>query len=351
MHRPNWIVRPLASLAVVCLLAAAGGGCAVTDKTVIPQARQFHTTLEPAVIEPTNDKVLAGYLQTVGDRIIAAAADYNRRRGGTKENRAEDSRWMFEPGGMKFLFVNSKTLNAFTTGGEFMYIYTELFRQCRNEDELAAVMAHEFAHVYARHVHSGMKRQQWLAGGTVAASLVGAAAGGDSIASYAGGLTGAALGLAGMKFTRNDENEADKLGFIFYVRAGWDPDQFAGFFQTMIDKGMDTTPEMMSDHPSLKNRVAATKDRASRLPPESREWRRAPVASVTEFRRLQDRAADVGRTMPNDTSLAQTQELLAAVSRSCLTPRDNTSLPDQRVAQQRVVTDLEAAERRNDARR
>jgi hypothetical protein len=72
------------------------------------------------------------------------------------------------------------------------------------------------------------------------------------------------------------------------------------------------------------------------------------VASAAEFRRLQDRAADVGKRMPNDKSLAQTQELLAAVSRSCLTPRDNVNLPDQRVAQQRVVQDVEAAERRSE---
>jgi predicted Zn-dependent protease len=343
-------MRRLQRIAPVLLPALAllslGGGCSVSDKTVIPQARQFHTSIEPAVVEPTNDRVLADYIQEVGDRIIAAAADYNRRRGGTKENRKEDSRWMFEPGTMRFHFVNSKTLNAFTTGGEHMYIYTELFRACKNEDELAAVMSHEFAHVYARHVHAGMQRQQWLAGGSVAAMVAGYAAGGEQTAAYAGGLTGAALNFAGMRYTRGDETEADKLGFIFYCRAGWDPERFAGFFQTMIARGLDTTPEMASDHPSLKNRVTATRDRVSRLPPEARDWRRPPVATEAEFRRLQQRADAVAAKMPSDKSLAQTQELLAAVSRSCLTPRDNVNLPDQRAAQRELVSELEAGRAR-----
>ena len=51
----------------------------------------------------------------------------------------EDRDWMFSKK-MEFHFVNSKTLNAFTTGGEHMYIYNELFKQCKSEDELAAVM-------------------------------------------------------------------------------------------------------------------------------------------------------------------------------------------------------------------
>lgn len=339
MTRLNPIVRLLV-LVGAGLLPVMNSGCA-TDRQVIAQARQFHSGLEPAVIE---DPVLSNYIQTVGDRIIRAAAEYHREGRGPSAARKEDNRWMFEEGGMNFHFVNSKTLNAFTTGGEHMYIYTGLFRESDSEDELAAVMAHEFAHVYARHVHKGMNNQMAAMAATLAAAGAGYAVGGsESGQTYAGALGGAtalAAGFIGNSYTRKDEHEADKVGFHFYVRAGYDPERFPDFFKKMIDKGLDTTPEIMSSHPSLASRVEKARERARNLRPEARRWQRPPVADGREFRRLQDRAEEIGRTMPDDKSLAQTQELLAAMPRSCLTPRDNVALPDQRAAQERVVDDL-----------
>src|SRR3954466_4548046 len=127
---------------------------------------------------------------------------------------------------MKFHFVNSKTLNAFTTGGEHMYIYTQLFETARTEDELAAVMAHEFGHVYARHVAKGMNRQYAALAAAAALGGAGYVAGGkEHGAQYA--ALGATAGAAGgqflnMGFTRKDEAEADKLGFDFFSHGGWD---------------------------------------------------------------------------------------------------------------------------------
>src|SRR5688500_19396482 len=93
-------------------------------------------------------------------------------------------------------------------------------------------------------------------GAVAAAAALGGAGylyGGDEKGGQYAAL-GATAGMAGgqfinMGFTRKDENEADDLGFTFYTRAGWDPNKFSDFFQQMVDKGMDTTPEMMSDHP------------------------------------------------------------------------------------------------------
>ncbi|MGH7177491.1 MAG: M48 family metalloprotease, partial [Tepidisphaeraceae bacterium] len=119
-------------------------GCA-TDRSVIKQADQTHNALAPAVIK---DPELANYLQDVGERIIATARKADQEHYGPKSHFSGDDEWMFSDK-MQFHFVNSKTLNAFTTGGEHMYIYTALFEQCRSEDELAAVMAHEYGHVYA----------------------------------------------------------------------------------------------------------------------------------------------------------------------------------------------------------
>src|SRR5207248_2645805 len=146
------------------------GGCAVTDRQIIDQADQAHSGLKPAVI---NDRDLADYIQSVGDRIVEAAKEADRNKIGPTSHFKDNERdWMFSKK-MQFHFVNSKTLNAFTTGGEHMYIYTELFQLCKDENDLAAVMSHEYAHVYSRHVQKGTQRQY----GVIGAALLAGGAG------------------------------------------------------------------------------------------------------------------------------------------------------------------------------
>jgi predicted Zn-dependent protease len=226
-----------------------------------------------------------------------------------------------------------------------MYIYTQLFEECKTEDELAAVMAHEYGHIYGRHVGKGMNRQYAALAAAAALGGAGYLAGGDEkggqYAAY-GAAGGLAIGqFVNMGFTRGDENEADQLGFDFYTRAGWDPDRFADFFQSMIDKGLDTTPEMMSDHPSLKNRVAETKERVEKLPATASQWRRPPVASPAEFKALQARAAELGKTLPSDKTLANSQQLLQALPRSCVMPIDP---PDAQRAREQIVEEANSAQ-------
>jgi predicted Zn-dependent protease len=333
-------------IACLCLLpaaVAASGGCA-TDRQVIAQAANMHRTLEPAVIE---DPVLANYIQEVGDRIIEQAAKMSANGEAPKKHYDGENTWMFG-GDMKFHFVNSKTLNAFTTGGEHMYIYTQLFVECDSEDELAAVMAHEFAHVYGKHVQKGMDNQMLtLIGGAAIGGAAGYALGGDDNRAGAA-LAGAGIGTAAgqfinMGFTRKDENEADKYGFRFYTRAGWDPQQFNGFFKNMIDKGLDTTPEILSSHPSLKNRVETIEGYIDELPPEAERWRRDPVAGRRRFEELKQRALRLGKTLPSDASLENSQELLQALPRSCVTPVPQ--FEDQRRAQERLARKAQASAR------
>ena len=148
--------------------------------------------------------------------------------------------------------------------------------------------------------------------------------------------------FAGMRFTRGDEAEADRCGFHFYCLAGWDPDKFGDFFQAMIDKGYDVKSDVTSDHPTLASRVKIARERAQSLPelpkPVS-QLRRPPVATAAEFRRHQADAVRVAKNTPDDKSLAKTQQLLAAIPRSCLTPVDP---PDQEQARQELLRDLKA---------
>jgi predicted Zn-dependent protease len=315
------------------LMTLVGAGCA-SDQQVLAQAKSFNGELAPAVI---NDPQLAGYLQQVGERIISTARELSQQKYGPDAHFKEDNAWMFSQN-MRFHFVNSKTLNAFTTGGEHMYIYTELFQQCKTEDELAAVMAHEFAHIYGRHVQKGMNRQMGIMGATTVAGVAGSFLGGQEYGQLYGGAGagrgGAVAQFVGMGYTRKDESEADRVGFDIYVRAGWDPNRFSDFFQHMIDLGLDKGNEMLSDHPSLANRVANAKKWAAELPPAAKAWRKPPVAEGAAFQALQARSKQLGATLPSDATLANSQKILAAMPRSCLTP---VIPPDQTRARQQLV--------------
>jgi predicted Zn-dependent protease len=279
-------------------------------------------------------------MKQVSNRIITTAQQLDKQGFGppTHTNQEDDS-WMYT--GEQFHLVNSKTLNAFTTGGKHLYIYSELFEECKNEDELAAVMSHEYAHVYCRHVAKGMQRQELLTGAALAAAGAGYVAGGQEHGSEYAGLAGGAAAaggqFVGMGFTRGDESQADQIGFQFYAHAGWDPQRFAGFFKTMIEKGYDTTPEMMSDHPKLANRVTAVNQWVQQLPPEAKSWRKPPIADEARFKQLQARAAQVGKTMKDDKSLKQAQLLLAAFP-SCVSPAEQ---PDQKKARNAISKALQ----------
>ncbi len=327
-------LAPLRSgrLPVLGLLLALISACA-TDRQVINQAQDTNTQLEPAIME---DAQLSAYLQQIGTRIVEAARAADQAHQGPKAHfSGEDNSWMFAD--KEFHLVNSETLNAFTTGGDHMYIYSQLLQQCRSEDELVAVMAHEYAHIYGRHVHKGMNRQYTALGFTAGAGLAGLAVGGKEHGAEYAGLavlsTSVASSFLNLGYTRDDEAEADKWGFDFYTRAGWDPERFGDFFQQLIDQGLDTTPEIMSDHPSLASRVQAAKERARALPPEARSWRQPPVADAKGYVAIQQRTVQVAKAMPTSEQVAGAQTLLSAVP-SCILPVDQ---PEQKAAQKRLA--------------
>lgn len=321
-------------LAVVASLCAATlVGCA-TDKSIIANATSTHQQLEPAII---TDPQLSAYLQKVGDRVVKSAREMVQN--GYEKDRVykQDPTWMFED--VQFHLVNSETLNAFTTGGTHVYIYSQLFETTKNEDELAAVVAHEFSHIVARHVAKGTERQYASMGFAAAAAAGGYALGGDkkmetAAAAGAGGL--AAAQFIGMGFTRGDESEADKFGFQFYANAGWDPDQFGGFFQTLIDKGLDSSSALTSDHPLLKDRVVAAKRWAEEWKKDHPNWKQnlqPDIASAAEFKKYQQRAVAVGKSTPNDKSLAAAKLMLNAFP-SCVAPTDQ---PQQTQAREAIA--------------
>src|SRR5688572_22089421 len=119
--------RAIVLLPLLGLLASSSTGCALfapTDQAVIGQANQVHGSLEPAVIR---DSQVQRYIDAIGDRIVRGAIEYNEDGKEAKAQKGHDNSWMYD-GGVQWHLVNSKTLNAFTTGGQHIYIYNQLFQ-------------------------------------------------------------------------------------------------------------------------------------------------------------------------------------------------------------------------------
>jgi predicted Zn-dependent protease len=323
IHMPVSVAGATRSFALAALLSAwlVAGGCA-SDKATITKAAAANNQLAPAII---TDPALAAYIQQVGNRIVASAKWYDAKGEGPKTHKG-DNAWMFTDR-MKFHLVNSKTINAFTTGGEHMYVYTALFQMCQTEDELAAVMSHEFAHVYSRHVQKGTDRQTGMTvfayGAAGAGYLYGGSQNGAAYADKAKSGAASLAKFAGLSFTRDDEAQADEWGFKFYAHAGWDPDHFGDFFQRMITAGFETKNGYTSDHPTLKSRVEAAKKNAA-------AWDAAhpgvstkltPIADPARFAQIKQQAAAICAAMPDDSQTKQAQQLLASFS-SCVAPVD-----------------------------
>jgi predicted Zn-dependent protease len=146
----------------------------------------------------------------------------------------------------------SDEVNAFALPGGKIGVYTGIFKVVRNQDQLAAVLAHEVSHVVAGHGNERVS-EQYATQSVV--GIVGAIAGDDS----GGTLAQAALGLGAqygvlLPFSRAQESEADLLGLDFMSKAGFDPRQAVSLWQNMAQLG-GKPPEILSDHPSDETRI------------------------------------------------------------------------------------------------
>ena len=154
------------------------------------------------------------------------------------------------------IIKDDATVNAFAVPGGYLYFYTGLIKTLDNEAEFAGVMAHEMAHVARRHTTAqltkkygidlmlslllGQNSNQWV---TIAAQL--------------------AEGLVDLKFSRNDEFEADRYAVNYTYPTAWDARGVADFFRKM--ESQSVTPVFLSTHPSDKDRIEKVNEEWNKL--------------------------------------------------------------------------------------
>jgi predicted Zn-dependent protease len=151
-----------------------------------------------------------------------------------------------------FRVVDDPAVNAFAIPGGFVYVTRGILAHMTNEAELATVMGHEIGHVTARHTAHQMSREQLAGLGLAIGSIAS-----SQIAKYAG-VASQALGVLFLKFSRDNENQADELGVRYSSRANYDSRQMIEVMK-VLDKitaqSGSRLPEWLATHPNPGNRI------------------------------------------------------------------------------------------------
>jgi predicted Zn-dependent protease len=163
-----------------------------------------------------------------------------------------------------FKVINQKDINAFALPGGPVRINLGTIQAADNEAQLAGVMAHEISHVYMRHAtRNASKESIAQLPAAILGSIVGNGVGGQLA------RLGLQFGLGSvfMKYSRDAESEADRVGAKIMYEAGYDPIAMADFFTKLEKEGGSGGPQFLSDHPNPGNRAAAVKMAIAELPP------------------------------------------------------------------------------------
>jgi predicted Zn-dependent protease len=185
----------------------------------------------------------------------------------------------------KFFVIEDPAINAFAFLGGYVGVHTGLILAAQSESEVAAVMAHEIAHISQRHVmrmiaQNKRTSKQMLAALLAAVLLAGAGEGQGAQAAIALGQAGVAQ--KGINFTRSNEEEADRVGIQILAEAGFDPRAMPAFFESLQSASRineTALPEFLRTHPVTSRRIAESRTRA-----ETYDYRQVPDSP--EFYRI-----------------------------------------------------------------
>jgi predicted Zn-dependent protease len=201
--------------------------------------------------------------------------------------------------------IDSDTVNAFALPGGFFYVNSGLILHADEESELAGVMAHEIAHVCARHGTKQATKGEIVNLASIPAMIfIPYTWAGYAI--YQG--MNFAIPLTFLKFSRADEREADYLGLQYMYKAGYDPNSFVAFFEKVEadeKKEPGTIPKVFATHPPTPDRIEATQKEIATILPARDQY----IVTTSEFDQVKHRLQMIEANMkvsdknPNKPSL------------------------------------------------
>ena len=234
-------------------------------ETEIRMGKEYSQQVE-ASVKMVQDPVVTEYVNRIGQNLV----------------RNSDAQVPFT-----IKVIDSDEVNAFALPGGFFYVNSGLILAADEEAELAGVMAHEIAHVAARHATRQITRAQWANIGTIPLIFVGGGIG------YAvRSVAGLALPMTFLSFSRGFEAEADYLGLQYMYKSGYDPQAFISFFEKLQAKEKrkpGTLARAFSTHPQTPDRIEKSQEEIGRILPARPQY----VVSTSEFDDVKSRLASI----------------------------------------------------------
>lgn len=223
----------------------------VSDEQVLSLSNQEYTNYMKSAKLSTNSANSA-MVKRVGQKLANAVEKYLNEHG----LQAETKQFSWE-----FNLVQDQSVNAFCMPGGKIVVYEGLLPVTKDEASLAIVLGHEIAHAVAKHSAEQMSKQIKNQYGTQILGQVLSAAGVSSgTTQLAQIIAQKGLQFRSLKYSRENESEADHMGLIFAAMAGYDPNVAVTFWQRMSQAtGSSNQSDMFSDHPSDAKRIAAIK--------------------------------------------------------------------------------------------
>ena len=219
----------------------------VSDAKVLPMAFAQYTGFL-AQNKLSTDAAKTKELKDIGARVSKAVDRFMRANG--MEAEAKSYRWEFN-------LIEDETVNAWCMPGGKVVFYTGILPIAKNTDGIAAIMGHEVAHAFAKHGQERMSQGAIAQGLSLGAMLASGAISKDPAKQQmflqAFGI-GTQLGV--LKFSRVHEQEADRLGLVFMLMAGYNGTEAAEVWVRMSQRGGQAPPEFLSTHPSNQSRIA-----------------------------------------------------------------------------------------------
>jgi len=187
--------------------------------------------------------------------------------------------------------IHNDEINAFAGPGGHVFVNTGLILIMDNEAELAAVLCHEFAHVTQRHLARNIKRQRILTVGSLVGLLAGALIG-ESLgqAMVVGSVAGVQSAM--LKYTREEEREADQIGIEYLSRAGFPPSAMVQAFlklkQQKILSGDNNIPSYFMTHPGIEERISylmnmLKSDSSQKEKPQDSEFEKVKTLIIAHY--------------------------------------------------------------------
>ncbi len=211
--------------------------------------RELAASLDSQLGEPVDERV-SKYISTLAQNLFAHS----------------DSQFLITA-----KVFESDEVNAFSLPGGYLYVSTGLIVDARDEAELAGVMAHEIAHVAARHATKSESRRQLFGFAALPLSSIGGLA-----TAAISGIISVARPLSTAKFSRSAENEADLLGLQYAYATGYDPLELVHFFERYLkeepEKKGSIFGRLFADHPMTAERISRCQQQIRKQLPQKEQY-------------------------------------------------------------------------------